>query len=160
VRSCHLVVAVAFVASLIPVHRSLAGPPAALVCHKNKLAAMGKFTSCLSKARGKAVVAGGTPRVEPCIDKLVAAFTKAETKAGGDCHVVGDASAIAAQVGQAFLEIDASLVADGGCFTADPGMCGVSDPTACPDMYSCMPGYLSASLGVDACYCYTPPGLD
>jgi hypothetical protein len=158
-----LAVAILSIVGLGLSHAAYAAPPAShlpLICHKAKLAAVGKFTNCLYKQRGKTVLSGGSPNMQPCVDKLVTAFGKAEEKAAGNCHVLDDASAVAAQAALAFLQVDASLVADAGCLVADPGMCFVPDPSACPELYGCSPGYLSASLGVDACFCRTPPGLD
>jgi len=137
-------------------------PPGAvpLLCHKAKLQATARFTSCLYRKRGRAVVAGGEPNVQRCVDKLGSTFTRIETKYGGNCHVVGDAGAVRVQAARGFLDVDALLANDSGCMTAVPPTCSI-DPEVCPTYYDCRPNvFLLTTVGIDNCFCRTPPGLD
>ncbi len=81
----------------------------AAACVVAKLKAAGKKCACVHKIQATATQKGTTPDFTKCDAKLVAAYGKAEAKAGGACPTIGDAAAICDDVQASFAEIEADV---------------------------------------------------
>jgi hypothetical protein len=98
------------------VQNELRGPSASK-CDAAKLKTAGKRAGCTLSVRSKAVGKGLVPdqlKLQACVDKMMAAFTKAEGVGG--CNATGDAGAIGGKI-DAFAD---DVVAELECKCASP----------------------------------------
>jgi hypothetical protein len=152
-----LVVAVIAIvaAGLIGTAPAVAGPTKAEKCAAAKFKAAGKKEACLANEAAKEAQ-GKAPRYAKCEDAFLAAFARAEEKAGaGVCPTEGDAAAVGTLIDGCFADLQAAL---GG---APPATCGAfpatgqtqcydgsNAPTDCADVTTSQDGKVRAGAAL------------